>query len=74
MILSIKVGDVITFKEPERYLGYGDLTLRITELPPGHLPDGSDWVQVTGVEIAGDGEEIGERTALVRTAALRPPP
>lgn len=74
MILPIEVGDTITIKEADRYLGYGDATLRITELPPGHLPTGSDWIQVTGVEIARDGEETGERTALVRAAALRPPP
>ncbi|GAA0903139.1 hypothetical protein [Virgisporangium aurantiacum] len=74
MILPIEVGDTITIKEADRYLGYGDVTLRITQLPPDHLPTGSDWIQVTGIEIAWDGEQVGERTALVRTAALRPPP
>jgi hypothetical protein len=74
MILPIEVGDTITIREADRYLGYGDVTLRITMLPSGHLPDGSDWIQVTGIEIARDGQEIGERTGLVRTAALRPPP
>jgi hypothetical protein len=72
MILPIEVGDTITITEADNYLGSGDLTLRITELPSGHLPDGSDWIQVTGVEIAGNGQEIGERTALVRTPALKP--
>lgn len=74
MILPIKVGDTVTVKKADRYLGHGDVTLRITELPPGHLPTGSDWIRVIGIEIAWIGEEIGERTALVRTAALRPPP
>ena len=73
MILPIKVGDTITVKEADHYLGYGDVTLRITGLPPEHLPSGSDWIQVTGIEIAGNGEQIGERTALIRIAALRPP-
>jgi hypothetical protein len=71
--LPIKVGDTITIKEADYYFGSGDLTLRITGLPPDHLPDGSDWVQITGVQIAWNGQEIGERTALVRTAALKPP-
>jgi hypothetical protein len=73
MILPIDVGDTITIKEADRYLGYGDVTLRITELPPKHLPTGSDWIQVTGIEIAGNGQDVAERTTLIRAAALRPP-
>jgi hypothetical protein len=72
VILPIKVGDTITIREADYYFGYGDVTLRITELPSAHLPGGSDWIQITGVEVAWNGEEIGERTALVRTSALRP--
>jgi hypothetical protein len=70
VILPIKVGDTITIKEADRYLGYGAMTLRITELPPDYLPGGSDWIRIAGVEVTQDGEEIGERTALVRTTAL----
>lgn len=73
MILPIKVGDTITIEEVDRYCGSGDMTLRITSLPAEHLPSGSDWVQLTGVEITRDGHAPKERTALVRTSALRAP-
>lgn len=73
MILPINVGDTITVEEADRYCGSGDVTLRVTSLPAEHLPSGSDWIQLTGVEIAPDGHEVGARTALVRTAALSAP-
>ena len=41
MILPIRVGDTITIKEADYCSGYGDVTLRIAELPPDHLPGGS---------------------------------
>lgn len=70
-MLPINVGDTITIREADRYLGYGAVTLRITELPPDHLPAGSEWMQVTGIEIDQDGHEVGECTTLIRTAALK---
>lgn len=73
MILPVRVGDTVTFKEADYCFGSGDMTLRITELPSDHLPSGSDWIQVTGAQIAWNGGEIGERTALVRTTALSRP-
>ncbi len=73
MILPIKVGDTITAEEPDRYCGSGDVMLRVTSVPAEHLPSGSDWIQLTGVEIASNGNEVGARPALVRTAALRAP-
>jgi hypothetical protein len=73
MILPIKVGDTITIDEADRYCGSGDVTLRVTSLPAEHLPSGSDWIQLTGVEITCDGHEVGEQTTLIRAAALRAP-
>ena len=73
MILPIKVGDTITLEEADRYCGSGDVTLRVTSLPAENLPSGSDWIQLTGVEITRDGHDAMERTALVRTVALRAP-
>ena len=70
MLLPIKVGDTVTIAEADRYCGSGAVTLRVTALPAEHLPSGSDWIQLTGVELADDGREVGERTDLVRTAAL----
>jgi hypothetical protein len=32
------VGDTITIREADRYLGYGDVTLQITKLPPDRYP------------------------------------
>jgi hypothetical protein len=64
---------VLIFDEADYRFGTGPLRLVVTRVH-WNAPqrDGAEvWYEVQGIEMTGDGREVGARTALVRASRLR---
>ena len=70
--MTAPTGRVLTFAEPDYQYGAGPLKLRVEHIDRANPVryDGENWYRVDGVQISGNGAELGRRQVLVRGRRL----
>jgi hypothetical protein len=70
--MTASAGKVIQLGEPDYCYGRGPLTIRVdrVDLANPISYDGETWYRVEGVQLGGNGVEVGRREVLVRGRRL----
>lgn len=68
MTLPVEVGELIRVHESDYCYGLGDLVLRVTQV--WRSPTNTLWLLIKGIELAWNGQQLGERQVCVRASAL----
>jgi hypothetical protein len=70
--MTAPTGRVLTFAAPDYQYGAGPLRPRVERIDRANPVryDGENWYQVEGVQISGNGAELGRRQVLVRGRRL----
>jgi hypothetical protein len=66
--------DILVLAEADYLYGAGRLILRVQHIDRGHPISyrNENWYPVRGIEISGNGADVGDRETVVRGARLPP--